>query len=215
MQEIVILTFCDNCYQNGPTVPVGPAAANGQDSGGPVKTEACVTVSVSIGDASARLDLCEHCDHALLASLRQLVSTRAAAQQALDKSTRADAAIPEQRDGTGVIRVSRGRSRGKSIEGGGQRADQSVPAARCGECHATVQLRYRGRHARQRHQREPERISWDFGPEVTTVWVCDCGLPFPTQHGLTTHARRTGHQSATDPTTISQPAVLELPMPSS
>jgi hypothetical protein len=162
MQEVLILTYCDNCFQS--------------EDAGRVKTEATVTAEVRVGDEEARLDLCERCDQELLAPLRGLISTRAAAQRVLDRAAAADGGTDT--DGTGR---SRSRSERPNI------------TARCSICESSVHLRNRGQHARDRHQTEPQDITWTFGPEVTELWTCSCGLPFPTEHGRTTHAHRAGH----------------------
>ncbi|XVQ06987.1 hypothetical protein ACQP1W_30660 [Spirillospora sp. CA-255316] len=69
MQEVVIATYCDRCYQADQT-----------------RTETSFTVEVNIGADQARLDLCSRCDQDLLDPVRELIRTRAAAQRALDRS---------------------------------------------------------------------------------------------------------------------------------
>lgn len=69
MQEVLIVTYCDRCYQGTET-----------------KVDASQTVEVSVGGDQARLDLCENCDADVLEPVRQLIRTRAAAQRALEKS---------------------------------------------------------------------------------------------------------------------------------
>ncbi|GAA2444170.1 hypothetical protein GCM10010191_71080 [Actinomadura vinacea] len=156
MQEIVIATYCDRCYQADQT-----------------KTETSFTVEVSIGVDQARLDLCPRCDQDLLEPVRELISTRAAAQRALDRSagSSSDAEETEER---------------------APRPNSNV-AVRCGRCQAQIALRSRGNHARNSHACKPQDITWSFGEEVTEVWICTCELAFPTEHGRNTHAHRTGH----------------------
>ncbi|WP_285493476.1 hypothetical protein [Actinomadura sp. NBRC 104425] len=69
MQEVLIVTYCDRCYQDDQT-----------------KNDAAHTVEVSIGTDQARLDLCPRCDEELLAPLRELLRTRGPAQRALEKA---------------------------------------------------------------------------------------------------------------------------------
>lgn len=71
MQELVIVSFCDRCFQTGKA-----------------KVKATVTEEdVVVGEQKARLDLCDQCDQELLDPVRALVRAREAAQRALDKST--------------------------------------------------------------------------------------------------------------------------------
>lgn len=152
MQELVIVSYCDRCYQAGKT-----------------KVEATDTVEVVVGEQGARLDLCDRCNQEFLDPVRALVRAREAAQRALDKST-----------GSAIREPRRPRSEPGS-------------AARCGQCDASVQIRYRGAHARNRHSgAKPEDLTW-YLDDVDKVWACSCGLPFPTEHGRNTHAYRTGH----------------------
>jgi hypothetical protein len=70
MQEIVIFSYCDRCYQADST-----------------KVETTDEVEVAVGEQMARLDLCDRCNRELLDPIRALVRAREAAQRALDKST--------------------------------------------------------------------------------------------------------------------------------
>lgn len=70
MQELVVLSYCDRCYQTDKT-----------------KVEATSTVEVIVGEQKARLDLCERCNQEFLDPVRALVRAREGAQRALDKST--------------------------------------------------------------------------------------------------------------------------------
>ncbi|MFC5745581.1 hypothetical protein [Actinomadura rugatobispora] len=152
----MIATYCDRCYQADQT-----------------KTETSLTIEVSIGTDQARLDLCPRCDQGLLDPLRELISTRAAAQRALDRSA---GASPETEDT-------------------GQASARTFPnvAVRCGHCQSEIALRSRSNHARNRHGCKPQDITWDFGEDIAEVWICTCDLAFPTEHGRNTHAHRTGH----------------------
>ena len=151
MQEVLIVTYCDRCYQDDQA-----------------KTDATLTVQVSIGNDEARLDLCERCDQALLEPLRELLRTRGPAQRALERAAGAG----------GSDRPAR------------VRPDVSV---RCGECGTENALRNRGSHSRASHGCDPQDIKWYFGDDVTGVWACSGGLAFPNEHGRTTHAHRVGH----------------------
>jgi hypothetical protein len=168
MQEVVIATYCDRCYQADQT-----------------KTETSFTVEVSIGGDRARLDLCAGCDQDLLDPVRELIRTRAAAQRALDRSA---GSSPDTQDtGDSGNTGNTGQSRQNAPR------PTSNPTVRCGQCQAQVALRSRGNHARNSHGCKPQDITWTFGEEVSEVWTCTCELPFPTEHGRNTHARRTGH----------------------
>jgi hypothetical protein len=70
MQEIVVVSYCDRCYQTDKT-----------------KVEAADEVEMVVGEQKARLDLCERCNREFLDPLRALVRSREATQRALDKST--------------------------------------------------------------------------------------------------------------------------------
>jgi len=74
MQELVIVSSCDRCYQTDK-----------------VKVSAAATIKVVIGGHSAQLDLCERCNQEFLDPVRVLLRARHAAQRALDKSTRTSA----------------------------------------------------------------------------------------------------------------------------
>jgi hypothetical protein len=175
MQELVILSYCDYCFQTDRT-----------------KVEATDAVEVVISEQKARLDLCERCNREILDPVRTLIRAREAAQRALDKSA-----------GTaGVGQEPRGS---RSPTG---------PLARCGECGDSVQVRHRGKHARNRHSADPEDLTWYFD-DVDTVWACSCGLPFPTEHGRNTHARRTGHPMPEDAGLQAQSTAEEPPRPES
>jgi hypothetical protein len=151
MQEIVVATYCDRCYQTDKA-----------------KVEATDTVEVVVGEQKARLDLCQRCNGEFLDPLRALVRAREAAQRALDKST----------GSTREPRTPRSRP---------------SPLARCGQCDTSVQIRHRGTHARTRHDgAQPENLTWYFD-DAEKIWLCSCGLPFPTEHGRNTHTHRTGH----------------------
>lgn len=154
MQELVILSFCDRCFQTGKS-----------------KVKATVTEEdVVVGEQKARLDLCERCDQELLGPIRALVRAREAAQRALDKSTGTSTREP---------RAPRPRL---------------GPLTRCGQCGDSVEVRQRGTHARARHGgANPEDLTWYFDDDVDKVWMCSCGLPFPSEHGRNTHAHRIGH----------------------
>jgi hypothetical protein len=70
MQELVIVSYCDRCYQTDKA-----------------KVDATGEVEVVVGEQKARLDLCDSCNQDLLDPVRTLLRAREAAQRALDKST--------------------------------------------------------------------------------------------------------------------------------
>jgi hypothetical protein len=59
-------------------------------------------------------------------------------------------------------------------------------------------LRSRGTHAELRHSVGAEKITWLYGADVLQVWVCSCGLDYPTENGARTHATRAGHAPPED-----------------
>lgn len=165
MQEIVVATFCDRCYQTDKT-----------------KVEATDEVEVTVGEQKARLDLCQRCNQVLLDPLRALLKAREAAQRALDKSTSTTTREPRAR------------------------RPRSGPLARCGKCDAHVEVRHRSTHARTRHDgATPEDLTWYFD-DLTEVWPCSCGLPFPTEHSRNTHSRRASHPLPDDTGPRASPA---------
>jgi hypothetical protein len=173
MQELVIVSYCDRCYQTDKS-----------------KVEASDEVEVVVGEQKARLDLCDPCNRDLFDPVRALMRAREAAQRAVDKSTGA-----ATRKSSTTARESSTAPQESSTAPQEPRAPapKAGPLARCGQCGEAVQIRLRGQHARSHHDgAKPEDLTWHFD-DVDKVWACSCGLSFPTEHGRNTHSRRIGH----------------------
>jgi hypothetical protein len=135
------------------------------------KVPAVGSHEVQVDSHRLEMDLCSQCDALLLDPVRVLISGREAAEAAAKRAAGATA-------------------------GQGTRKDHKVY---CGTCRSWVGLRARSTHAKDHHNvADPGKILWAFGPDVDKVWVCSCGLPFPTDNGALVHNRRLKHGRDTD-----------------
>lgn len=151
-----------------------------------VKVPAVHSGLVVLFGVEAELDLCESCALSLTGPLFRLLD---AVGHRASRPGRAssDPARPRSASGNGKWRCS---------------TDKLMVV--CGHCGNRVRARKRTEHAGY-HGMDPWGITWDFGPDVTELWWCSCGMPFPSLHGRGGHVRSTGHAPGPDQPSIARP----------
>lgn len=78
--------------------------------------------------------------------------------------------------------------------------ERDAAMSQCPICPSWMDVRSRLGHAKKVHAHlNPGEIDWRYGEDVNEVWLCTCGLTFPSFRGRNMHARRTDHPNCNIP----------------
>jgi len=83
------------------------------------------------------------------------------------------------------------RALGSRTEQAENEADVTAVRALCQLCQTWMDVRSRSTHSRNKHpDMRPGAVEWRYGEDVEELWLCMCGVTFPTFRGRSAHVRR-------------------------
>jgi hypothetical protein len=71
---------------------------------------------------------------------------------------------------------------------------RTTTLTRCPLCGNWMDVRNRAKHVKDKHADSAAgELDWRYNDTVKEVWLCDCGLTFPSKVGRGMHARKSDH----------------------